>query len=304
MSARHDLVEGLLDLLWRQWTTLGVAGVNGAEPIAIDLEALLILTAQLSRQDPRLRDEALDWCAKSHRFISKPRLKQLLKLTSDTGRVAFAPFAATLHHQVGGTWPTAENAERWKVSLSTKSRAPELEEPALINLKLRALFGVSARADIIAAILHWPAPDFGAADLVWIGYTKRNLADALDGLADAGLLASVRVGNRLRFSWRKRRPLIRLVEPLPTAIPRWPPIARVLGGFLELLERTEAKSDRAAVVEAVRMFELLKEDLKALGVEPPSATKAPLKWQRVIEWVQANSWELPRGRQGVAYEVR
>jgi hypothetical protein len=164
---------------------------------------------------------------KSHRFISKPRLKQLLKLASQKDQAAFAPFATTLQHQVGGTWPAAGEQGAWKVRLSDKSRAPDLETPALVNLKLRALFGVGARADVITAILNWPAPDFGAADLVLVGYTKRNLAGALDALREGGLLNSTRVGNRVRFSWRRRRELCRLVEPLPKAIPRWPPIARV-----------------------------------------------------------------------------
>lgn len=199
MDARTQLVEQLLDLLWRQWTTLGVAGLEVVGSTAIDLEALLILTAQLSPQDPRLRDEALDWCTKSHRLISKPRLKQLLKLASPMVRSSFGSFAATLQHQVGGLWPDAERAAPWNVRFSEKSRAPSLDQPALIGLKSRALFGVSARADVITALLDWPAPDFGAADVVFVGYTKRNLADALDNLADAGLFYSRRVGNRLRF---------------------------------------------------------------------------------------------------------
>jgi hypothetical protein len=297
------LVQELLDLLWRQWTTLGVAGVKDTGPIGIDLETLLILTAKLLPEDPRLRDEALDWCVKSHRFISKPRLKQLLKLASQKDQAAFAPFATTLQHQVGGTWPAAGEQGAWKVRLSDKSRAPDLETPALVNLKLRALFGVGARADVITAILNWPAPDFGAADLVFIGYTKRNLADTLDGLAEGGLLDSARIGNRVRFSWRKRRELCRLVEPLPKTIPRWPPIARTLAGFLELLERTEAKSERVAVVEAVRDFARLGEDLIALGVDPPRGATAPLDWSQVVEWMLSNARDLAQGRPGVAFKA-
>ncbi len=302
MSARARLVEEVLDALWRQWTTLGVAGVKDAGPIAIDLEALLILTAKLSPEDPRLRDEALDWCATSHRFISKPRLKQLLKLTSRTGQAAFAPFGKTLERQVGGAWPAAGGRESWTVRLSNKSRPPDLGQPALVNLKLRALFGVGARADVITAILNWPAPDFGAADLVFVGYTKRNLADTLDGLADGGLLDSARMGNRLRFSWRKRRELCRLVEPLPQTIPRWPPVARVVAGFLELLERAEAKSERVAVVEAVREFGRLGGDLTQLGVDPPHARSAPVEWSQVVEWMHSSTRELIQGRPGVVFK--
>jgi hypothetical protein len=170
-------------------------------------------------------------------------------------------------------------------------------------LKLRALFGVSARADVINAVLNWPAPDFGAADLVFVGYTKRNLADALDTLADGGLLKSTRVGNRLRFSWRKRRELGRLLEPLPKTIPRWAPIARVVMGFVDLLERTDGKSERVSIVEAVREFDRLGGNLTAVGLDPPRGAAAPLEWSEVVAWMRSNTHELTQGRPGVVFRA-
>lgn len=301
MSAKATLAQALLDLSWRQWTTLGVAGMEDAGPAAIDLEALLVLTARLSSLDPRLRDEALDWCAQSHRFISKPRLKQIVKLASSPAQAAFVPFATALEHHIGGTWPTADQKKQWTMRLSGKSRAPDLQKPVLISLRLRALFGVGARADVIAAILTWPAPDFGASDLVFVGYTKRNLAEALDTLTDGGLLNVTPVGNRLRFSWRKRRELYRLLEPLPKTIPRWPPIARVVVGFLDLLERIEGKSERVSVVEAVREFGKIGSDLKAIGLEPPRPSSTPLAWSDLVDWMLSNSRELTQGRDGVVF---
>src|SRR5262249_31371950 len=147
-----------------------------------DLEALLILTAELAEADPRLRDEALDWCVCNSRFSSKPRLKQLLKLSTPEARARFSPFAATLAQHAGGSWPGDERCEPWRVRLSGKSTAPDLENPALIRLKLRALLGVDARADLVASVLPFPTRKFSAAELVFVGYTKRNIADALEML--------------------------------------------------------------------------------------------------------------------------
>lgn len=79
MTARASLVEQLLDLAWSHWAALGVAGSVQAAEVPVDLEALLLLTAELAAEDPRLRDEALDWCSRFHGFASKPRLKQLLR---------------------------------------------------------------------------------------------------------------------------------------------------------------------------------------------------------------------------------
>lgn len=295
MNARAALVEELLDGLWRQWTTLGIAGTAGMTDVAVDMEVLLLLTAELAAEDPRLRDEALDWCATSHRFISKPRLKQLLRLSSGAGRDSFGPFARALAKHAGGTWPAPASGADWRIRLSGKSSAPNLERPALVNLRLRALFGVGARADVISATLNWNAPSFGARDLVFIGYTKRNLADALDALADGGLFDVARVGNRMRFSWRRRRELVRLLGQLPVAMPRWPLAGRVLSGFLGLVTRVHGKSERLAVVEAAREFARLRNDMTALGLEPPEASTKALEWPTVNRWLQQTARELARG---------
>lgn len=176
MTARVPLVERLLDLAWSHWTALGVAGASSPSAVAVDLEALLLLTAELAVDDPRLRDESLDWCVRNCRFISKPRLKQLLKLAPPVTQSRFASFARALEEHAGGTWPSAERGERWPVRLSGKSQAPDLQRPALIRLRLRALFGVDARADLLAALLSFESQKFSAADLVFVGYTKRNIA--------------------------------------------------------------------------------------------------------------------------------
>lgn len=181
----------------------------------------------------------------------------------------------------------------WNVRFSEKSRAPSLDQPALIGLKSRALFGVSARADVITALLDWPAPDFGAADVVFVGYTKRNLADALDNLADAGPFYSRRVGNRLRFSWRKRRELGWLLDPVPKNIPRWPPIVRVLAGFVDLLARVDGKSERLRIIESIKEFERLRDDLLMIGWAPPRSTpNVSLQWPVVAEWMLSKARDL------------
>ncbi len=294
MGHRADLAELLLDLAWSHWTTLGVAGAAVLSETAIDLEALMILTAELAPDDPRLRDEALDWCIKFHRYSSKPRLKQLLKRSSPSAQASFAPFAGALEEHAGGTWPATKPGARDAFEPSGKSRAPNLDRPALLHLKLRALFGVGARADIIGALLIGPSETFGAADLVFVGYTKRNLADALDLLAAGGLFRAARAGNRIRFSWHRHRELSLLLKPLPKRIPQWPIIMRLLSGFLSLLTRLEGKSDRLYLVEAARSFHQLAPDLQALGLEAPPTLIGTATAQTVVKWLLATTTRMIR----------
>lgn len=287
MTPKPALLDQLLALSWSQWTALGVNGVEPATGAAVDLEALMVLTAELAHDDPRLMAESVDWCARHHRFASKPRLKQVLKQAAPGTRGSFAAFAAALERHAGGNWPGATSTGRSELQLSGKSRAPDLQRPALLNLRLRALFGVGARADLITALLDWPSPTFSASELVFVGYTKRNLADALDQLSAGGLLASQRVGNRVAFSWRRHHELAVMVEPLPRAIPRWPAIMRALSAFLALLRSTEGKSKRLCLVAAAQTLRETADDLAALDLSPPRIVIGETAWEDVVEWMLA-----------------
>lgn len=292
MHARARLVEPLLDLAWSQWSALGVAGAVGPTEDPVDLEALLLLTAELADDDPRLRDEALDWCSRFHGFASKPRLKQLLRRAPSSAQAAFGAFSGALEHHAGTPWPGSTVAAPVPKSLSGKSRLPPLSRPPLLGLRLRALFGVGARADIIGAVIAYPSEDFGAADLVFVGYSKRNLAEALDMLAAAGLFRSTRIGNRVRFSWQRREQLSALIGPLPNAFPVWSRIMRILSGFLDLLTRLQSKSDRLVGVEAGRCFRELFQDLRLVGVDPPDLPALTL--DSLSDWILATHANLVR----------
>jgi hypothetical protein len=62
---KQFFLEETLDFLWRQWSALGVAGgARTEESWVIDPEALLIFSLQITRYEPRLFDEILDWLVK------------------------------------------------------------------------------------------------------------------------------------------------------------------------------------------------------------------------------------------------
>ncbi len=292
MSPRAELVEELLTLAWAQWTALGVNGLEPARGSALDLEALMLLSAELAEADPRLFGEAVDWCSRHHRYVSKPRLKQLLRSSAPTTAESFGGFASALETHAGGSWPNATGGRPLQLHLSGKSRPPDLEQPSLLNLRLRSLFGVGARADVITALLGWPSPAFTASDLVFVGYTKRNLSDTLDSLRAAGLLSSKRVGNRVLFSWCRFRELSALVAPLPSSIPRWPTMVRVLASFLALLASTEGKSERLSLVAAATALREIAPDLDVLGLTPSLVTLGDTSWSEVAAWLLRSSRRL------------
>ena len=61
---KEKFLNLVLELLWRQWTVLGVSGhAAGEAPWMIVPEALLLASCTFGRWEPRLFDEALDWLA-------------------------------------------------------------------------------------------------------------------------------------------------------------------------------------------------------------------------------------------------
>lgn len=263
-----------------------------AADVPVDLEALLILTSELAAEDPRLRDEALDWCSRFHGFASKPRLKQLLRRSPPSAQSAFGPSpvpSSTMQEPRG----PARVARALSRRPSVESLDCRLSRARRCSASGSGLcFGVGARADIIGAVLSRRSEDFGAADLVFVGYSKRNLAEALDMLAAARLFRTTRTGNRVRFSWQRRDQLGALIAPVPDVIPVWSSTLRVMSGFLEMLTRTQTKSERLAAVEAARCLRQLSGDLQTLGVEPPDLPG--MTREALSEWVLCTSAALVR----------
>ncbi|MBW2690278.1 MAG: hypothetical protein JRC99_10165 [Deltaproteobacteria bacterium] len=77
---KKTILDSLLDLLWRQWTAIGVSGYGNAEESkVVDPEALLLLTLTVARYDARLFDEVLDWLEINGDYLNVQRLQNLVK---------------------------------------------------------------------------------------------------------------------------------------------------------------------------------------------------------------------------------
>ncbi len=74
------LHEGLLAALWKQWSSLGVAGSSEGvhDDLILDPEVLLLATFVVGRRDPRLFDEVLDWLTINGDLINVPRLRRMI----------------------------------------------------------------------------------------------------------------------------------------------------------------------------------------------------------------------------------
>jgi hypothetical protein len=249
----------MVDLLWHQWSSIGVAGYpRPGDDWIIDPEALLLATTRFGRHDSRLLDESIDWLAKFGRRISLQRLQGLHRSwpgVADSRVLAAisevlgqqvahrkwrviadrAPATAepeSLFLRSDGT-PAAHFGEaepvfaqhgllRGKLELRGMSQSPDPRTRENLLFTMRALLGVNARAEIMTWLL---THDSGhpAAIARSTGYFSKSVQQTLNEMEESGQVLSVRRGREKHF--RVHAADWRFLLPPPadgqSAFPRW-----------------------------------------------------------------------------------
>ncbi len=148
---REQLMEALTELLWRQWSALGVASFVEPQKIwVIDPEALWIATAFLKEIDKRLYEVAETWTLKYRDLWMRSRYKKLLKSYREIREKLWGPGKSTPLSFVEPRQSLARIRERQKEVI----RPIPLREPSLIRLKLRGIFGRDARSEVLLYFLY------------------------------------------------------------------------------------------------------------------------------------------------------
>lgn len=235
----HDSLSRLntrmVDLLWHQWASIGVAGYpSPGDDRIIDPEALLLATTRFGRHDSRLMDESIDWLAKSGRRISLQRLQGLHRQWPGVAEPrVLAAIAASISQQVAHRkWrviaedppqsaapealflrddgsPAAPIGDmdplfakygllRGKLELRGMSQPPDARTRENLLFTLRAFLGVNARAEIFAWLL---THDSGhpAAIARSTGYFSKSVQQILNEMEESGQILSVRHGREKHF---------------------------------------------------------------------------------------------------------
>jgi hypothetical protein len=263
---KATFAEQAVALAWGAWTELGVSGWNSTHgDWAIDPEPLIVFTAWLHDRDPRLRDEATDWCIRNWRHVSRARLRTLVGDAEDDDR--WGEFAATVSAQSGVTWPGSGLARAYQVT--GRSTLPPLSRPSLAWLRLRAMFGLGARSEILRCFLAQPdTPIKSVAALATeTGYTKRNVSDECEMLERAGLLAQRAKTNRFYYSLARRAELEALIGELPNIRPHWGPVLNIARQLLTLEEAAHAVSAKTFPIHIRKTLSAVEHDIVELDID-------------------------------------
>jgi DNA-binding transcriptional ArsR family regulator len=213
-----DEVAGFArDLLRSLWAELGVEGAPRRHDWqAIDLEPLIVFTAM--RADRALRAKTMDWCALNNRHVSITRLKRFSRLFGPASPAAVNRYLDTV------------SAPRRRALVSA---TPDLRRASLIQLRLRALFGVGARAEVMKLLLAAPHELKSLPSLISsAGYAATALAQALDTLTVAGVATATREGRRSVYRLNRPAELAQAIAGVPARFPDWPAVFRVVDAII------------------------------------------------------------------------
>jgi hypothetical protein len=305
---RKSFDQKILGGVWAAWGQVGVAG-KAPRPWKeiVDLEPLLLLTWQFSRGDPRVFDEVLDWLTVNGRWINVTRLATLTREDGVCDRRIVGAVAAYLARSDAtlkwkrlaeaccpaagdkpealflfeGRAPAPSNAPkdaifqrygliRAPVDLRHQSQPAVFSSPAALFFKCRALFGLSIRADLIAALAA-RGPVTGSRLARELGYSQRRVQDALVEMHAAGFLNVRSDANRKEYFLDERAGWGTF---LGGTFPRWfdwrafgRACARIRKGMGSLKE--EGLTPYLLDAEVSRFFQEAREDLAIAGVHLP-----------------------------------
>jgi len=240
ISFRDFYLDNILTFLWRQWSALGVAGgARAEEKWVIDPEALLIFSLRITRYEPRLFDEILDWLVLNGKRIDIQRLRGILRRKDAITKCLISTVAFYVSKESktnGRKWRTLSSLNRKKSGAQdemlfiTKKGEPypqvrhksavfkeygfiredfplrAMTKPVSVNTQsnirflLRSLFGIGSRAECILYLLTHEAGHPNEIAAA-IGVSTRAAQDTLIELAESGLVLTRIKGKRKIEYW-------------------------------------------------------------------------------------------------------
>jgi hypothetical protein len=328
-TLRAQLERGLVEFAWEEWAQMGVlATPRHRSPWAQDPEALIVFTLEIARGEPRLFDELLDWMLTNEALLSIRRLRAMCIDETDRALVAAAiawiarrrprarlraappdshpqPLRPLFHD--GGLVPetdpdfAAAGLLRPPLAPSGKSLAPNLATPINLDFRLRAILGVSIRAEIVRIMLTAQAPWMTAQALARASvYAKRNVHEALTNLTAARVVSASSVDGEQRYTIDKTA-WASLLQSVPAELPShrdWPQLLGTLRTILRWTQQEELQgaSEYLRASSARQLLDRIRPELAFTGIaiDPhPTAESAPRQLQIAVE--QALAALDPRG---------
>lgn len=223
-------------LLWGAWAELGVPSTRWSRALALDPEPLVAHSPHLLQDEPRLLGLVFDWCRIHAAWISATRLAAVAAALPEESRRSFGRFNAALAK--GGVRWTPRLEPALPLAPDRTRMALPLDRAGLVCFRIRALSGVSVRADVLARLLA--AGDTGdvAAALTGAGVARRSVERVLAELTLAGLVVRSGGDRNGRFRLVDPESFRRLVRAEGVLWPDWSRVFELAGAVRDVQSAT------------------------------------------------------------------
>lgn len=278
VSRARALAEKVaVEAAWTQWTALTAAAAPVEERRAwtiVDPEALVLASLALGSRERRLEDFVAAWARAAAFLMSKPRFRSLSALfpQGEAGVARFARYAAEAGDSSWKRMAPSDDRDAAPTRRKELGALKLVEGPSLV-LRLRAGFGVNAKADVLALLLGLGGT---AASLKVIaaatGYTERMIRTATEEMVLAGFIHEIR-GRPSSFHvdprpWAHLLQIYRLEPPDEhPSIPPWQFWSAIFSFLLDVSRwATEAqRQEWTDYVASSRARDLYEEHERRLG---------------------------------------
>jgi hypothetical protein len=242
---RDSLRESFLDLLWRQWRTLGVASHGAEAALPIDLEALILATAITAGQDGRLWDATLRWLAHFREWVNWARLKRMAVPFTSSDELLKRPLVKADAWRQACAVLDSDSPMRKERGQDAKTgrdlTPPRLRKPPLLQLFLRGIFGVNARAELMLFLL---AEGEGNSNQIAreTHYDQKNVYVILERWAGAGFIDREKRGKQNLYSLKPGSKAF-LPAEIESKFWSWEPFFRTFGRLLVAVHTEPWRTD-------------------------------------------------------------
>ena len=288
---KRQVFDAIMDMLWRQWSLLGVPGqiAPGKNSVTVlDPEALLLFSSRFARYDQRLYDLILDWMGVHSCQINIQRMKALHAKTDFKDTQSLGYISAVAAETEPSRWkrpaedysPSCDvpaialfkNQDDEPESFIPKSDPVALrygfernvrlksgkipscipESTASLLFRMRSIMGISARAETILIMLTNQCCKI--QEIVdQSGYTWKSIQDVLEELAAGQFVSSINGTKRGKQYFLSQPEKIRQLFGIHKILfPNWLDVYESIG----LLWKTLSNPNLAKVSENTFQNEL------------------------------------------------
>ena len=231
---KEKFINDLLEIHWRHWTALGVAShVRPERYWIVDLEAITTSTLLIGLCDKRLLSASLEWLVKNGEWMNLSRLKRIgkvfmkpfpgsnelllspevLKLTANTLRkFGQNGLAIKRFDSLESNETRVKEYESFfnKFQMRGIVTEPQIQQPSLIQLLLRNVFGTGARVEVFIYLL---TNDSGNSNSIAkdVFYDQKNIYRILEKWRKAEVVTKI-AGKRVgEYSLKRKNEWLRVL---------------------------------------------------------------------------------------------